>query len=91
MYPTLVRWNDVNYTTTNILVEKEDIGEQLNTVKKTVKKFPKENCEANNNIEIGTKLFRIKNENITEAIAIEIKGGKYLKAIDEKIYIKDSI
>lgn len=76
-----VRWNDTNYTIMpNIVVAKDDIGEQINTIKKVVKKFPKENCEANSNIDVGTKLYRIKNENITEAIAVE-HDGKYLKAV----------
>jgi len=33
-----VRWNDTNYTIMpNIVVAKEDIGEQINTIKKIVK------------------------------------------------------
>jgi hypothetical protein len=81
VYAPTVRWYDTNYTiTSNTLMAKEDIGEQINTIKKVVKKFPKENCEANSPIEVGTKLYRIKNENITEAVAVEY-NGKYLKAV----------
>jgi hypothetical protein len=80
-YAPTVRWNDTNYIITpNTIVAKEDIGEQISTIKKIVKKFPKENYEANNNIEVGTKLYRIKNEKITESIAVE-RNGKYLKAV----------
>lgn len=81
VYAPTVRWNDTNYTIiSSTLMAKEDIGEQINTIKKVVKKFPKENCEANSPIEVGTKLYRVKNENITEAVAVE-HDGKYLKAV----------
>lgn len=81
VYAPTVRWNDTDYTiAANNFIAKEDVGEQINTIKKVVKKFPKENCEVNGSMEVGTKLYRIKNENITEAIAIE-HNGKYLKAV----------
>jgi hypothetical protein len=80
MYVPTIHWNDTDYTVTSDIVSAEDIGEQINTIKKIVKKYPKNNCEANSKIEVGTKLYRIKSENITEAIAIE-HNNKYLKAV----------
>ncbi len=80
VYAPTVRWNDTDYTLTNDIVLVGDLGEQLNTIKKVVGKFPKENCEANSNIKVGTKLYRIKSEDITEAIAVE-HNNKYIKAV----------
>ena len=81
VYAPTIHWNDTDYTITpNTEVAAEDIGEQINTVKKIVKKVPKENCEANSFIKVGSKLYRIKDENIRESIAIKI-NDKYMKAV----------
>lgn len=43
VYAPTVRWNDTDYSITpNTLIAKEDIGEQITTIKKFVKRFPKE-------------------------------------------------
>ncbi|MFA6941729.1 MAG: hypothetical protein WCQ54_12265 [Clostridiaceae bacterium] len=43
VYPTAVRWNDTVYyfTPKSTIVAEKDIGEQINTIKKNVKKLPK--------------------------------------------------
>ena len=73
-------WNDTDYTVTSEIVPAEYIGEQLDIIKKIVKEFPKENGEANSDIKVGTRLYRIKNENATEAIAMEY-NKIYVKAV----------
>lgn len=81
IYAPTVRWNNINYNIDpNTVIAKEHIGKQLGTIKKIVKKFPIENCQANDNIKVGTKIYIIKKENIADAIAIKF-NGKYLKAV----------
>jgi hypothetical protein len=75
-----IQWNNTNYVVTANIVLQDDIGEQIGSIEKNVKKFPKENDEANNDIEVGTKLYKIKNENSSEAIAIKY-NDRYLKAL----------
>lgn len=86
VYAPTIRYYNTNYTITSNIILTKDIGAQIGTIKKAVNKFPTENYEANNNIKVGTKLYRIKNENVTGAIAVK-SNNMYFKAVIMK-YIK---
>jgi hypothetical protein len=83
-----VRWNDTNYILIGEEVKPSDIGEELGKIKKTVSGFPKENFEANNDINVGVRLYKINNEDSSEAIDLDIPKkhspdftGLYIKAV----------
>lgn len=81
IYSPIIHWNDTDYCAIADVVTVEDIGEQVNIIRKIVKRSPKKNCETNGKFEVGSKLYRIKNQNITEAIAIEYNNS-YVKAVN---------
>ncbi|WP_289140080.1 hypothetical protein [uncultured Brevibacillus sp.] len=76
------------------LVEKENIGEQIGTVKE---KYELEEDErtwqptiASNYLEKGTKLFAIKDVDPTVHIAFEKSEGVFVKATEESAVPKES-
>ena len=88
MNASTIRYDNTNYTITGNIVLSKNIGDLIGVIKKNVNDFPKENYEANNNIEVGTKLYKIKNENITNAIVVK-ENNNYFKAVIMK-YIKST-
>jgi hypothetical protein len=75
-YPALVAWNFIVYGLSVETIPFESIEAEIGQVKRLVGSIPRQNGDAND-APIGSKLYRIKDVSLQDAIAVGIDGKCY--------------
>ena len=83
-----VKWNGESYVVNeSAKVKKQDIGKPLGEVEVYLEQEQNETTKNSSNIfKEGTKYFVIKGIKTSEAIAVRIENGNYIKAIHSSIW-----
>lgn len=74
-----VKYNDVSYTLTEENLESGDISGEIGEVKEYLKSEKNPPNFSSNVYKKGTKLFKISKVDSSEAIAVKLKGGTFMK------------
>lgn len=75
-YPLAIRWDNADYLGSGTLVSKEEIENEIGTIRGQVQGgFPTQNGYANAYSE-GEPIFKVKDLSVGEAIAVE-ENGQY--------------
>ena len=87
-----VKWHGESYVINqSAKVKKQDIGKQLGEVEIYLEQEQNETTKNSSNIfKEGTKYFVIKGINTSEAIAVRIENGNYIKAIHSSIWKEEN-
>lgn len=84
-----VAWNGVVYAAGDEVVT--EIEKQIGTIKHySLKETESTTDSFSNEFPVGTKLFKISNVGIENAIAVEVSEGHYVKAQNVKIILKQN-
>ncbi|ANY75470.1 hypothetical protein [Paenibacillus ihbetae] len=83
----MIKLNKEIYITSNDSISKDKLADQIGEIEVSstdVSDHDDDSIISSNSYEVGTKLFKIKNENSTDMIAVEDSTDKYLIAYNNK-------
>ncbi|MDR6723645.1 hypothetical protein J2W91_002107 [Paenibacillus amylolyticus] len=82
---SFVVWNNHTYSITNETLTREEIDHDIGQVKHYSDKEGSYRDGFSNKYPVGTKLYKIKDVETTEYIAVEIQEDQFIKATNENL------